>query len=69
MLAEAGKGSKQRPTNAVSYANNYETIFGRKYPTYAICMFCGTTRKQPCATSLEAKECFYYNERLQPDES
>lgn len=63
------KGSIQQPTNAVNYTTDYDTIFGRKYQTYNICMFCGTTRKQPCHTSLEAKECFYYNERLQTDDS
>ena len=32
---------------------------------YVVCYFCGTTRKEACNTTLEAKQCFYYNEQIQ----
>jgi hypothetical protein len=46
MIYEAGKGSKQRPTNALNYAINFDKIFGNKYnknmPEY--CEYC----EAPC---------------------
>jgi hypothetical protein len=30
MASEAGKGSKQRPTDMESYRNNYDLIFSKK---------------------------------------
>lgn len=30
MASEAGKGSKQRPTDMDSYRNNYDLIFSKK---------------------------------------
>lgn len=64
MLAEAGKGSKQRPTNAVNYGTNFDNIFGRRYlgtPTI-VCPWCGVVVHTPCNTTLEAKECNNFKE-------
>lgn len=51
MSTEAGKGSKQRPTNKIAYDTNYDTIFGRKYLAEEAkerCEICGCMVHDPC---------------------
>lgn len=51
MISEAGKGSKQRPTNKVIYDTNYDLIFGRKYiapESKELCQICGCMVVDPC---------------------